>query len=727
MKRVLTISAVILGVLAVILLACLFYYFSVTANVRLDKSKLTPQDTFLALYDESGEEIEASAIHASASSSDIPEHVKNAFVAVEDKRFYAHKGVDFRRMLAAGWRNLTSFSFREGASTITQQLIKNTHLSSEKTINRKLKEIKLARLLEKKYSKDEILTLYLNSIYFGHSAFGIESAAHFYFGRSAAELLPADGAMLAALIKSPNRYSPFRDAEACRARRDLVLGLMREQGFLDETTYRSALNTPIPAAPAENGAANAYLARVYDELAELFPDAKSGDWGSLRIYTYYRPLLQAELEKTAADSDVCTLVRDNRKQALLALYATAGTPERLPASTIKPLAVYAPALEENLICPATPILDERTDFGGYCPDDYGGATGEYMSARYALAHSVNIPAVKILNELGLARAADYLEKMGLPTTADDLSLALALGGMRRGFTLPALADAYAVFANCGEYAPSATIMRVEDERGRTLYIHSPVQERVFSEDTAAIMNDMLQTAVSEGTAKKLRTLSFPISAKTGTAEGEKGNTDAYCVSYTRDHTVAVWLGNRDYTPVQATGGGLPANAALRVNKFLYRGGAPASFEPCDGVVKLRYDKTIYDEQHVILLSDPAAPAGTDREELFRKSAQPVRQSSFYSCPTIQTPSIFYQNGGIQIVLCQTEYYDYEVKRENRGKITTIYSGKYRKTICDNSVKAGERYVYTVIPKYGDHIGAPVSLPEIYIDGQSKIPEDWWRE
>ena len=245
MKRALTITSIVLGIFAVLLLACILYYWSVTAGVRLDKDKLTLENAFLTLYDGSGQEIEANAIHASATFSEIPEHVKNAFVAVEDKRFYQHKGVDVRRMAAACWKNLTSFSFREGASTITQQLIKNTHLTSEKTINRKLKEIHLARLLEKKYTKDEILTLYLNSIYFGHSAFGIESAAHFYFGKSASELLPAEGATLAALIKSPNRYSPFRDAENCKARRDLVLGLMREQNYLDETTYMKALAAPL--------------------------------------------------------------------------------------------------------------------------------------------------------------------------------------------------------------------------------------------------------------------------------------------------------------------------------------------------------------------------------------------------------------------------------------------------------------------------------------------------
>ena len=193
----------------------------------------------------------------STTTHALPSYVKEAFVAVEDKRFYEHHGIDMHRMLGALWHNLKSFSFREGASTISQQLIKNTHLSSEKTIVRKLKEIRLARALEKKYSKDEILTLYLNSIYFGHSAFGIGQAAQFYFGKTAEELNVAESAMLAAIVRSPNRYSPFRDAERCLARRNLVLTLMQEQGLLSEEQTAAAKEAPLPQKPAAETQHNA--------------------------------------------------------------------------------------------------------------------------------------------------------------------------------------------------------------------------------------------------------------------------------------------------------------------------------------------------------------------------------------------------------------------------------------------------------------------------------------
>lgn len=724
MKRTLTIIGVVLGILLIVATALFLYYFNVTSSVKLDRSKLTPDTASVRLYDKDGAEI---AVSARSLIQDIPDPVKKAFVAVEDKRFFEHHGIDTKRMLAALWHNLTTFSFAEGASTITQQLIKNTHLSSEKTIARKLKEIKLAKQLEKAYSKDEILTLYLNSIYFGHCAFGIENAAQFYFGKQPADLTVAEGAMLAAIVKSPNRYSPFHDNQACHERRNLVLKLMNQQGYLDDTEYRTAISDPLPAAPACVQTKNTYTDCVFDELDTIFPDAGTGYWGNLKVYTRFDPVLQETLEQTQAPSDVCLLVRDNHCDAICALHATAGVLTRLPASTIKPLLIYAPALEENLISPATPLLDQKTDFGGYSPDDYGGASNKYMSARDALAHSVNIPAVRILNEMGIENGTKYLDRMQLPVPEEDKSLALALGGMRHGYTLPALADGYATFANGGTFSSAGFISRIEDERGNILYSHSATQRRVFSEDVSYLVNDMLQTAVREGTGKRLRTLSFPVCAKTGTAGTNAGNTDAYCISYTRDHVVAAWMGNADNSPIETTGGGLPANAVLTVMRSLYRDSPPTPFEERDDVVRLSFDQEAYENEHTILLADPAAPPATSLYELFRANAKPSSVSTRFSKPSIRTPSIQLRNGTIQITLTRTQYYDYEIKRENRGKIATIYSGPYRDTICDNSVKAGETYVYTVIPKYKDYTGKPVVLPSVSVPGKITLPEDWWSD
>ena len=725
MKRLLKILLIILAAILILMTALIIYYFVVTAGTKLDENKLVLSDTAVTVYDIHGAKIETQSGGGCAKIGSLPDYLPNAFVAVEDKRFFSHHGLDYKRMVKAAMKNTATFSFREGASTISQQLIKNTHLSNEKTIERKLKEIKLTRSLEKKYSKSEILELYFNSIYFGHSAFGLNSAAHFYFDKNPQELSPAESAMLAALVKSPNRYSPFKNPEKCLARRNFVIGLMKEQEILTEEEAATALNEPLPTAPAEAHKTNAYLELVLEELSEQFPDMQSGD--SLKVYTYYEPALQAELEKTQADSDLILLIRDNRSQGIKALHSTCGVLKRLPASTIKPLAVYAPAIEENLISPATPVLDEKVDFGGYSPSNYGGKYGGYMSVRYALSHSVNVPAVKLLNTLGLDRAASYLEKMNLPVDSEDKTLALALGGMKEGYTLSALADAYAIFSNEGIFNESSTILRIEDKIGNTIYSHEPQGKKVFSEDTCALMNDMLSTAVKEGTAKKLKSLPFSVCAKTGTGGTAAGNTDAYILAYTTEDTVAVWLGNKDNTPISATGGGAPADIALRVLQALYDERNPSDFPANDDIVRIALDREEYEENHRLMLADPASPNYLALHELFRKSAIPEATSTKFSTPKIQKPLIFVKNGAVIIQLCQTQYYDYEVKRECDGEILTIYSGKYRKEIIDNSVRSGKNYTYTITPIYQGIVGEAVILPSVHIEESTEIPDDWWKE
>ena len=297
--------------------------------------------------------------------------------------------------------------------------------------------------------------------------------------------------------------------------------------------------------------------------------------------------------------------------------------------------------------------------------------------------------------------------------------------MREGFTLPALADGYAVLAKQGEYAPSRTISRIENSKGRVLYEYRPRETPVFSEETSYLISDMLKTAVKEGTAKKLKNLPYDVCAKTGTAEGKTGNTDAYTIAYTSEDTVGVWLGNRDNTEISATGGGMPASLALEILKTVYRGHTPAPIPRADGVEELSIDMQEYETNHRILLSDPNSPFLEDRKELFKKSAAPLEMSTRYSAPRICAPTISVKNGTVNIVLCQTEYYDYVVKRQNRGVETVIYRGKYQKCISDSSVKEGESYRYSVTPIYKNIEGETVYLPLVHIDKKAALPDDWW--
>ncbi len=727
MKRILTVLGVTFGTIFVLLLAAFFYYLGVTRGITLDAEKLTLETVGPTILDGEGQPIEAAALEKDIPFEEFPPYLPKAFVAVEDRRFYTHSGFDPRGIARAVLKNLRSFSFREGASTISQQLIKNTHLTGEKTLSRKLKEFKLTRVLEKRYSKDEIMELYLNSIYFGHSAFGIGNAASFYFGKKTSDLTVGESAMLAALVRSPNRYSPFIDAEKCLARRDLVLSLMKEQGFLDEKAYDEAKAEALPLSPAKSPDRIRYLDLVYKELEDIFPDAETSSLSGLRIYTAFDPELQKILSSFEAEHDLAIFVRSTKGNAVKAFHATAGMLRRLPASTIKPLLVYGPAIEEGLISPATPVLDERTDFSGYYPDDAGGATGEYMSVRYALAHSVNIPAVKILNSMGIERGAEYLERMGMHVPKEDLSLALALGGMREGFTLKELSDGYATFAKGGCFAPSKAILSIRDKRGRTLYESPSYEQKIFSEGTSFLMQDMLSTAAKEGTAKRLSGLPFFVAAKTGTAEGAKGNTDAYTMAFTSEDVVGVWAGNKDNSPIPSSGGGLPANLAKKVLEKLYEQKTPGAPQRPQSVVRLSCDKNIYKTEHRLVRCDPIAPPIEGFEEWFKEEFVPTEQSTKFSHPTIKNPQICVKNGCVNIVLCQEEYYSYIVKRKHRGEVATIYEGAYCRDICDNSVQSGECYSYTVIPVYKGHAGVPVELPSVQIARSDALPENWWED
>ncbi len=726
MKKTLVVLSIIFSIFAVLLLVAFGYFFTVTKGVALDSEKLTLDTSCVRIFDCDGAPVEESRTRENASFSKMPAHLPSAFVAVEDKRFFSHNGFDYKRIGKAILQNIRSLSFREGASTISQQLIKNTHLSGEKTLSRKLKEWKLTHELEKKYSKEKILECYLNSIYFGHNAFGVVQASRFYFDEEVENLTPAKSATLACLVKSPNRYSPFKQPEKCLKRRNFVLSLMKEQGFLSQTEYETAKKEPLPQPKAHVLSGGAYLSKVYEELAEIFPDARTQEMGTLRVYTFFEPKLQKKLEDFSLDCDGIFLVRDNQTHGVKALRSTLGTPNRLPASTIKPLLVYAPALEENLISPATPVLDEKIDFSGYSPSNYGGTYGGYMSARYALSHSVNVPAVKILNELGVEKGCKYLKKLGLYVPNEDESLALALGGMREGFSLPALLDGYSTFANGGEFCHSQTIARVENGDGQTLYSFRPKKARVFREEVCFLINDMLCETAQTGTAKRLKSLPFPVCAKTGTGANSFGNTDAYTIAYTAQDCVGVWLGNADNSPVNATGGGLPCNYALSILQTLYENSAPkALFAPNDKVKKVSFDRLEYEKNHRILCADALSPAGESISDYFLTDNLPKQTSERFSRPTVQKPRIWVENHTVCIELCQTYYYEYVLKRENDGKITTIYEGNYTPVIYDTSVSSGKSYVYTLIPYYRGRAGTPVTLPSVRIDASKNLPDGWW--
>ncbi len=712
------------------------YYFAVTKDATLQKEKLQQNHQSVLLYDQYGEPIQ-NAVGLSYKQTTpietIPRHTRLAFISVEDKRFFSHNGFDTRRIVKALYNNLKARGFKEGASTISQQLIKNTHLSQEKTIKRKLCEWKLTRALERNYGKDEILEKYLNTIYFGHNCFGIRSAAEFYFAKQPCDLTVGESAILAGLVKSPNNYSPFKNPQRCLARKKTVLSLMRQQGNISQTDEQIALNEELPKERAVDRGNQGFFTFVFDELSEIAASRGLRLGGKIEIFTKYDPVLQKELINATAEiaCDKSAFVLDGQSHLFKACISTIGNAKRLPGSLIKPLLVYAPALEENIISPATPILDEKINYGGYAPENYNGKYHGYVSARTCVANSLNIPAVKTLQALGTQKACEYMKRLSLPIDEEDKSLALALGGMRNGFCLKDLTAAYAALQNQGNFSPCAFIesIKINDI---PVYHFSPKKAAAFSAETAYLMTDMLKSAVSDGTAKKLRSLSFKIAAKTGTVGTEKGNTDAYAVSYTTRDVVSIWLGNADNEPIKETGGGTPCQILYRVNQYLYQQhGEIPPFQKPRGIVDVSLDKISYYDTHTMILADDCAPVNHCITELFNKRFLPTKKSDFFSNPSISTPAINIKDGKVFITLHDTSpsIYQYRIDRYDYVTHTTVYSGPHFSVFCDDTIKPNMQYQYTVTPIYNGNAGVSIDLPTISTDTQfndKKIKEkDWW--
>lgn len=735
-----------LGILvfATATVAAVIYYFSVTHAVNLSPEKLLLNEKNVVVYDADGQPIQSvTSKHTRGWTpiNDIPPHLKSAFIDTEDKRFYKHNGYDFKRILRAASNNVKAHSFKEGASTISQQLIKNTHLSQEKTFKRKLQEWKLTQQLERKYSKDEILEKYMNTIYFGHSCFGVTSASNFYFGKRPAELTIDEAAILAGLVKSPNNYSPFKNLQACQKRKCIVLNAMFRNSSISEKEKNQAVNAPLPPAPCVKQD-EGYLHFVFDELSSLSEkyDFKVG--GKVEIYTYLDTSLQESLEKIAQEyttSDKTFLVLDKDSRGFKGCVSTVGNIPRLPGSLIKPLLVYAPALEENLISPATPILDEKINFSGYSPENYDASFHGYVSARECVEKSLNVPAVKILDTLTVDKGVEYLAKLGLPVTNDDKSLALALGGMKNGYTLKDIAGAYSALQNNGVFDDFGFISSLKIN-GMSVYKKASLKRQVFSPDTTCLMTDILKSTAQNGTAKKLRTLPFEIAAKTGTVGTNQGNTDAYALSYTTRDCVAVWLGNADNSKIKYTGGGIPCQLLQQINQTIYEQYSNAKITipnfPIDkNVSKIELDKQAYYDTHTLSLADANAPIEYRFCELFKNSAIPLNQSTSFSYPTIYPPKITVENNVVVITFDERSpsYYTYKIDRYDYATHTTLYEGKLPSTFQDDDLMEGKNYVYTVTPIYKNNIGVSIALPTITtkqdnkakINQQEILSKEWW--
>ncbi len=510
---------------------------------------------------------------------EIPQTLRQAVIAIEDERFYSHPGVDVRGTVRAVWRNLLAREIVEGGSTITQQLARSLFLTRRRALSRKLAEMVLAVEIERRLTKDEILERYLNEVYFGHGAYGVQMAARIYFGKPARDLTLAESAFLAGLIRAPSAYDPFQDPAPARQRQALVLKRMAALGYITRPQAAAAAAEPVRLQPEGNVGlvgvrAPYFVSYILPSLLERYGE-ETVYTGGLRVYTTLDPALQAEAERAvrrgieAAQAEQLNVTQgalvalDPQTGHILAMiggydfaqsqFNRAWQARRQPGSAFKPF-VYLAALMQGMP-PTTVIVDEPIEYdtpqGIWKPKNYTEEFAGPVRMRQALERSINIPAIRTLEQVGPVRVARLAQKMGIRSPLrPDLSLALGSSEV----TPLELTSAYGVLAALGVRAEPLAILRVEDRTGRVLEEHAPRRELVIPPEYAYVMTDMLKGVITRGTGRGAA-LGRPLAGKTGTTDDYR---NAWFIGYTPYLVTAVWVGNDDNSPmVRVVGATVP--------------------------------------------------------------------------------------------------------------------------------------------------------------------------
>ncbi|MDO0825932.1 transglycosylase domain-containing protein [Desulfosporosinus nitroreducens] len=614
------------------------------------------------VYDKDG--VEFALLHGyenrqTVEYSDIPDLVKKTFIAVEDKRFEQHFGVDPIRIIGSALNDIRTRSTREGASTITIQLASNAFIANPndtKFIRKfqvKIQEAILAIQLEREYTKEEILTFYLNKIFLGESSFGIQAAAKTYFGKDLKDLTPSEVALLAGLPQAPSQYNPYIHPDDAKARRTIVLGVMRDAGIISSEEYSKEKDAPfayVDSMKESRGGAQKnqvttasykfpyFVDYVIEELEtnyDLTPEQIFS--GGLHIYTTVNPKIQSAAEAAFADSANFPQGINNTKVegAITVIEPSTGeiqamvggrdyTPrglnrawqsKRQPGSTIKPLVVYGPAIEKGGYFPGTVLDDMPVSYNGgngksWSPTNFDTATKGWkglITMRYAVEQSVNIYAVKLLDLIGIDYGWAFgKNNLGLPLAPEDRVLSLALGTTH--VSTQDMAAAYGVYANNGVSITDHAIIEVKDAKGNIVISPKITKNRVMKETTAYIINSMLRSVVTSGTGVSAQIGNWAVAGKTGTSslpdnlKNKTGNTDAWFAGYTPNYAGVVWMGydsnpdlDKNGTPGpyylrSVYGGGFPAQIWKKVMTAAHEDlPVQSKFEQPSGIVSGSFD------------------------------------------------------------------------------------------------------------------------------------------
>lgn len=701
--------------------------------VDFDVYRITGCDRTSIIYD--GQSDVVTRLHGVqdrtwVSVSELQPSTVYAFISAEDARFFEHEGVDVIRIAGAIVADIKAGSYVQGASTISQQLIKLSHLTSEKTISRKAEEAALAYEMERHYSKEDILEMYLNYVYFGGGYYGIEAAAEGYFGVHASDLTLDQSAMLAGILKSPSGYAPHINYAASINRRNNILRLMRDYGYItdDEKKQASARRPTILHdkneeysgyyTDAVTKSAAALMGITVDELIR----------GGYSIYSAMDSDIQHYCEEMfkngelfpAEDSEAAIVVLEPSTGMVVAMvggrsytggisFNRATDIRRQPGSVIKPVIAYAPAFEYLNYTAADMILDEETTFADYTPSNYGNKYYGWVTVREAVAKSLNVPAVKTLSAVGVYRAKDFAKRCGIEFDDKDDSLALALGGFTYGVSPLQIAGAYSCFASGGIYNTPTLIKKITDRNGLTVYEYRQDSRRVMSEANAYILTSMLKSVVTEGTGHRLNTLDIPIAGKTGTVGLANGNRDAWMAGYTPEYAAVVWQGydsdRLGLLPSSATGGTYPALMLYELFNHIYPDGRSGDFEKPESVKQYSIDAKTLKKQHKAVLANAMTPQSSRVTEYFTEETAPEDVSGYWAVPgSAQNLLAVREEGGVMVSFdCPDDFGMYTLWRSEAGKaekpLMTWNGREGHIEYIDAAVRPGKGYRYRVTVKH----------------------------
>lgn len=657
-----------------------YYYNDIGNTDRL----LNRNNTGVVMTDKNGETFFSTgrAEHRELVPLDkIADPTKKAVIASEDKDFYEHGGFSALGIVRAIYTNVAARGIQGGGSTITQQLAKNTLLTKNQTVLRKYQELTIATAIEQRYSKDQILSMYLNSVYYGENSFGIEEAAKNYFNKKPSELSLAESTMLIGILPAPSAYSPISgDPKKAKQRQNYVLKRMVEDGYITQAerdeAYRQELTYAEPKSPLDNDAPH-FTEMILNQLYKKYGEERVERSG-YQVKTTLDLNLQRQSNQAVASGMRYIQANDGSNASLIAIDPKSGEiralvgstdynneqfgkvnmaiTARQPGSSFKSI-YYADALASGKITPTTVFKDEKTDFGGYTPLNASRSFYGNVTTRQALNWSLNIPSVKVMQKEGVSNAIEASKKLGITTIKDDndYGLSFALGVAE--VPLDQMTNAYAAFGNGGEQYEKTSIQSIDDKYGSRIFTADKKSNQAISEQGAYLISDILSDNATRsrifgsslnvtGTDGKTK----KVAVKTGTTENAK---DAWTIGYTPDVAIGVWVGNNDNTPM-SSGGSDMAGPIWRKAMGQAIGTASPTFVQPSGIVKQTVCTDVGQRTDVFLSTNVPSKCETKQEDKKEEEKKPETPADSKKCTVAGKESLSASDPNCTETLCTVE-------------------------------------------------------------------------